>query len=662
MRKWRPFPLPDGSYSDETRPWSQQDVVNYLPTKAELPGARSGTKYVPVPGMTVFAKIGYGPYRGMRDVEGKLFVVAGNKLFRITTTGIAIPIGTIPGTARVSMTHNQVDGGNQLLIGTRDNSYLYDSTTDTLAATGIPLQSVDFLNQRFLGIDSQRRFWRYSDLADGSSDAWNTLNNESAESSPDRIVGGVVAAGYWWVFGERTIEVFANAPSGNTTFSRLVVIEKGCANAETIKRLNDTIIFLGSDFILYRMEGYNAIPISTKAQTEAFRQCDPAKALAYTYEDNGYLIYYLTFQDGQTWGYDVTNQRWHRRQSFGLNRWRINTLCKWNGDWYAGDYSNDTLYKLKWRYAYEAGDIFPRSIRSGVMHNGGNRMRVHGLKLLANTGLPESLPTDAPAQPDGPTITGTAPDGTVGVAYAGYTYTVTPGDAAIVSVTLRSGSLPPEITLSNAGVLDTGTPTTIANYSFTIRVVDANGLYADLSDSILVSGTEVLPPQLSDWRYLQIGRTDATDYSDPAFDDSGWDTGAAPFGDWGGTPSPADIANGATTALNSAHTYDSRFAAAFATEWTTWTRLWLRRTLTLASIPASDLTVTCYIEDNCHFYINGDLLITTPTNHYGGVGQQFTISTDSLIVGDNIIAIRCDDEAPSSSSATYADFIIEALP
>jgi len=395
MRKWRPFPLPDGSYSDDTRPWSQQDVVNYLPTKAELPGARSGTKYVPVPGMTVFAKIGYGPYRGMRDVEGKLFVVAGNRLFRIMTTGIAIPIGTIPGTARVSMTHNQVDGGNQLLIGTRDNSYLYDSTTDTLAATGIPLQSVDFLNQRFLGIDSQRRFWRYSDLADGSSDAWNTLNNESAESSPDRIVGGIVAAGYWWAFGERTIEVFANAPSGNTTFSRLVVIEKGCANAETIKRLNDTIIFLGSDFILYRMEGYNAIPISTKAQTEAFRQCDPAKALAYTYEDNGYLIYYLTFQDGQTWGYDITNQRWHRRQSFGLNRWRINALCKWNGDWYAGDYSNDTLYKLKWRYAYEGEDIFPRLIRSGVMHNNGNRMRVHGLKLLANTGLPESLPSVA---------------------------------------------------------------------------------------------------------------------------------------------------------------------------------------------------------------------------------------------------------------------------
>jgi len=78
-------------------------------------------------------------------------------------------------------------------------------------------------------------------------------------------------------------------------------------------------------------------------------------------------------------------------------------------------------------------------------------------------------------------------------------------------------------------------------------------------------------------------------------------------------------------------------------------------------VPTSDLLITAYIEDSCKFYINGDLVITTTPNHDGGIGQQFTIDPDSLIVGDNIIAIRCDDETPSDAGAsvTYADFIIE---
>lgn len=47
---------------------------------------------------------------------------------------------------------------------------------------------------------------------------------------------------------------------------------------------------------------------------------------------------------------------------------------------------------------------------------------------------------------------------------------------------------------------------------------------------------------------------------------------------------------------------------------------------------------------------------------YADNGQPFTIDKDLLVVGDNIIAIRCDDEEPTDAGAsvTYADFIIEA--
>jgi hypothetical protein len=90
-----------------------------------------------------------------------------------------------------------------------------------------------------------------------------------------------------------------------------------------------------------------------------------------------------------------------------------------------------------------------------------------------------------PIQPDPPTITGDAPTATLTMAYS-FAYTATPGDAPIASVVLRSGELPPGLSMDNAGVI-TGTPTTIGSYPYTVRVTDTNGLYDDHDDTIAVS-------------------------------------------------------------------------------------------------------------------------------------------------------------------------------
>jgi hypothetical protein len=335
MGDWRDFPLPDGSYSDATRPWSQQDVCNYIPTFAEGEGTRSRLKLATCPGLETFANVGDGPLRGWRNVEGRAFAVYGGRLYQVATDGTATNLGAIPGTGRVSLTHNQIAGGNQVLIGTGDNSYVYNTVTSTLVATGVPLQSVDFLNQLCLGIEPQRRFWRYSALADATS--WNTLDNESAESSPDRIVGGIVNEGEWYVFGERTIERWVNTPNEGTAFQRASVIQRGCLNAHTLCTLDGSVFFVDNFGIPCRLQGMTPVPIAPKAIIEEIGRGDPAKLFAFTYEDNGYVIYYLSSQDGRTWGYDVSTQRWHRRESYGMDRWRVNGLLKWNGGWYAGD-------------------------------------------------------------------------------------------------------------------------------------------------------------------------------------------------------------------------------------------------------------------------------------------------------------------------------------
>src|SRR5215471_15863947 len=69
------------------------------------------------------------------------------------------------------------------------------------------------------------------------------------------------------------------------------------------------------------------------------------------------------------------------------------------------------------------------------------------------------------------------PDGTVGTPYSA-TLTAT-GGTAPYTWTLLSGSLPPGLSLSGAGVIS-GTPTTAGTYTFTLKVVDASGQTATL--------------------------------------------------------------------------------------------------------------------------------------------------------------------------------------
>lgn len=86
----------------------------------------------------------------------------------------------------------------------------------------------------------------------------------------------------------------------------------------------------------------------------------------------------------------------------------------------------------------------------------------------------------------GPTITGSAPDGIEGVAYAGFAYTVTPGDGSVVSVEISDGSLPPTVSMDGAGVLDTAVTTTAGDYLYDVYALDTNGLSFTHPDSVTV--------------------------------------------------------------------------------------------------------------------------------------------------------------------------------
>ncbi len=255
-------------------------------------------------------------------------------------------------------------------------------------------------------------------------------------------------------------------------------------------------------------------------------------------------------------------------------------------------------------------------------------------------------------------ISGDLPDGRVGDPID-YTY-LTTGGLRPYRFRIVSGSLPPGTTMDPATSRVTGEFTVPGFYSWRVQVEDRLGNSAWVDDNCTVDTGEFLPPQLSDWRYLQISEDDDSDYSAPEYDDSHWPTGAAPFGGWEEGYGPVEISRGAPDGFNYPPQYDSRFEEKFGTAWDVHTRLWIRRTLTLPEGPIANVRVIAYIEDHCNFFVNGYLFLSTPEDHDGGIGQTFVVGSDSFVQGENVIAIQCGDEPDVPGiSVTYADFILE---
>lgn len=438
-----------------------------------------------------------GAVRNAYNAEGRMFVVAGQTLYQITPGGVSVPLGTIPGVGRVSFSHNQITNGNEILINNGNAGYIYNTVTQVfqrITDTSYPggLRAV-FINNRFVQIEPARRYVFNSDLADGLN--YNALDRFTSETSPDLVMGIESIGNQLAVFSSTTTEWFEDTGANPQPFrSTGIVADKGAAGPFCTAKLDNQLFFLADDGVFYRYQGYNPVRISTKPIEQSIRNKNWFNAFTTVWEDSGYAVCYWTFPDGLTWGYDASTGKWHRRESYGFNRWRLNSLTYWQNKWYGGDFQAGKLYELDWDYILEGDQEFISYRSAGAISDNQNRVIHERLELIVNTGMRETEAVEFTDQPEGPTITGSAPDPLLSEPYT-FTYTVTPGDAPIVRTILVEGST----NLSEFGLswnqstaTVSGTPTKTGTITLIPRVIDANQLFDQLTDTLLISEVEVL--------------------------------------------------------------------------------------------------------------------------------------------------------------------------
>lgn len=303
-------------YSDgRSKPWSGASIVNCFAEKADGDKVQDFALML-IPGLDLFAEIGTDPIRGAHTMDGVLYVVAGTSLYAVQTDGTFAAIGTIFGSERVRMQ----DNGSQLAICAAPNGYVYAGGL-VQSPVGLPqVSDVAYIDSYFVWTIADSDQCIYSAPNDGLS--YDLLDIFTAEGSPDGLVGLVNNHRELQLYGLQTIEIWYNSGGADNAFERQgnAFIERGCFSRDSIAKIANSVHFFGNDRIVYRLDGYTPVRISTHAIEYRLRNVTEAWAFVYTQE--GHKFYMLSTPEG-TFGYDIATGAWHERKSYQLDNYRV---------------------------------------------------------------------------------------------------------------------------------------------------------------------------------------------------------------------------------------------------------------------------------------------------------------------------------------------------
>jgi len=393
------LPIANGFYVSDSLPLSAQECTNWYPNIVQGVGLNQETLFG-TEGTTQLATTGVLDEinRGAHEMAGVPYFVNGTQLYSMSDTFKLTTIGTITGTARVSM----ADNGTQLMVLVPGgNGYIYNHVTDVFAqitdvdfvANGAP-QFVVFIDGYFLVTTDTKKFI-VSAINNGL--AYNALDFGTAESDPDDIVAPVVFKNQLFISGGETFEAFQNIGGADFPFQRTgLFLQKGCFSPYSLINAQDTFMWVGGGQnespAIWGLSGNNTVKISTTAIDSILGRLTETQVAAiysWVYSTNG--AGFIGFSlPSTTLVYDTTSQRWHERKSLisgSLGGSRIASVVKAYNRILCGDIIDGRIGELDPDVYTEYGNTISRTIATQPFQNNMQSVFFPSLELTVESGV-----------------------------------------------------------------------------------------------------------------------------------------------------------------------------------------------------------------------------------------------------------------------------------
>lgn len=274
------------------------------------------------PGMAQASAGGAGAGGGLFFWQGDVYAVFGNRLYK-NWVEVASGLNTANGVYRF----DSIKGGNPKIILTNGlKTYTYNTT----AGLSSDINSIDsdfpptavkgwaYLNG-FSYVMTSHAVIQQSELNSvDTASSWNPVNFVTAQIEPDNGVFLTKQLVYVVALKQWTVEYFFDA--GNETGSSLspvqgMKVNYGCASADSVQRINDTLLFLcssqtSSNQVAMLYQGQVTI-VSTAAIDRLLATADLSTVYSWQLAINGHSFYVLTIKnDNLTLVYDLTQDLW----------------------------------------------------------------------------------------------------------------------------------------------------------------------------------------------------------------------------------------------------------------------------------------------------------------------------------------------------------------
>lgn len=304
-------------------------------------GKRSRYYISPLPGRALRATPSSGKLiRGIFSRPGvcssDLFVAAGSSLYKISSssTWTATLVGVIQG-ATGTVLFDSV--GANLVILAGGVIYKYDGTTLSINVDpDCPLNAYTLacLGERVLTSQQSSDTFSWSAVDDPTD--WPASGFAASARLPDEIRAQVVVNGELWSFGANSAQVWrAIGGEDDSAFDIIdVVIDRGIAGRDAIAHVDNSVLWVGDDRVIYTLNGYSPVRVVNRAVEQALAQLSDdelASIQCFSHNIGAHYFWVMRMPSGVSYAYDTLTQQWQERSTWGATRYAISYATTFDG-------------------------------------------------------------------------------------------------------------------------------------------------------------------------------------------------------------------------------------------------------------------------------------------------------------------------------------------
>lgn len=337
-----------------------EDCINFLVESNKAPHAQSPFSLLPTPGVSLLS---LGPSVGSRGglaINGQALIVYGPSVYSINHDFSWTFIGTVAVNANpATVSYNGVQG--QWWITSGSNGYLWVPGTSTFSQVANMTGNADmggYLDGFFLALNRSTGQMFVSKAGDGST--WDLTQFWQRSAFPDPYTAFIVTpAGQIVLFGDQNGEIWGDFGTSPIPFGLIggAKFPQGIHAQYSARNVGATTMWLAQNAegqrTVQQLRGYTPYQVSTPPLEWALRQYANAKdAEILSYDLEGHLHAVLNCPSaGRSWGYDLTEQMWHRRGTWNapiadFDVWHAQTHLMFNGKHLVTDRFTNGLYEL----------------------------------------------------------------------------------------------------------------------------------------------------------------------------------------------------------------------------------------------------------------------------------------------------------------------------